>query len=216
MLFKGDGKQLIHGDILKRPELAATLRRISIEGADTFYNGSLMRTMVEELAIAGAILTEEDFSTYRVKSYPALKVNMTEQNMTMFGVRPPGSGAILGFILNVMSGYNDLYPKATLTEQGAGIFYHRLIETFKYAYAKRMLLGDEAFDDVKQVVDSLTNDEFAKKTRAKIKDDKTFPQDYCATIYAIKDDHGIATPSRVNKFAPKQRPLSRMCPPIIL
>lgn len=30
-------------------------------------------------------------------------------------------------------------------------FYHRLIETFKHAYGKRMSLGDEAFVNVSQV-----------------------------------------------------------------
>ena len=44
------------GEKMKRPKYAATLRVIAREGATSFYNGSLMRTIVKEIKDAGKIL----------------------------------------------------------------------------------------------------------------------------------------------------------------
>lgn len=200
MLLDKKNKARKQGEIFRWPELAQTLREVAAGGAGLFYNGSVMNKMVADLRRQGAIITQRDFMTYSPRVYQALEVRMSERNMTMFGVRPPGSGALLGFILNIMSGYKDLYPEATRTEQDAALFFHRLIESFKFAYAKRMQMGDEQFDDVKSLVDELTSEEFAKRTRAQIRDDKTFPAAHYGTVHAVADDHGTAHVSVVDQY----------------
>ena len=44
---------LKEGDILKRPELAQTLKTIAQDGIDAFYDGSLTDTIIQEINDAG-------------------------------------------------------------------------------------------------------------------------------------------------------------------
>lgn len=68
----------------------------------------------------------------------------------LFTTGLPGSGAVLSFILNVLDEYG--FSTASMTDFNATILtYHRMIETFKYAYALRTDLGDGAFVDMTEV-----------------------------------------------------------------
>lgn len=63
----------------------------------------------------------------------------------------PGSGIILGFILNILDGYN--FTKTSIAEtKDTVLTYHRMIEAFKYAYAKRTELGDKRFNKIDDVI----------------------------------------------------------------
>lgn len=48
----------------------------------------------------------------------------------------PGSGSVLTFILNILKGY-QLNSDSLST--------HRIVESFKYGYARRTQLGDKKF-----------------------------------------------------------------------
>lgn len=69
-------------------------------------------------------------------------------------------------------------PESEMSNQTLSIFYQRLVETFKHAYAKRSKLGDAEFVDVSDVVDELSSDDHASEIRKKIDDTKTHPQSY--------------------------------------
>lgn len=71
------------------------------------------------------------------------------------------------------------------------MFYHRLTETFKHAYAKRSKFGDEDFIDMSQMYSNLNNDTYIDEIRSKIKDDKVFPQNYYNGA-SFKDNKGTA------------------------
>ena len=47
------GEKKKGGDKLKFPKLAESLRRIAEEGADTYYNGSLMKDIIADLKDIG-------------------------------------------------------------------------------------------------------------------------------------------------------------------
>lgn len=77
-------------------------------------------------------------------------INSTFQDGTvLYSVPPPGSGAILAFILNILDGYN-FNASSIENMESAILTYHRMIEAFKYAYAKRTELGDTQFVDIKE------------------------------------------------------------------
>lgn len=57
--------------------------------------------------------------------------------MTLYSQPLPASGVLLTFMLNILSGYK-LKDNDHLT-------MHRIIESFKYGYARRSNLGDQAF-----------------------------------------------------------------------
>ena len=78
-------------------------------------------------------------------------------------------------MLNVMEGFTDLYPGSQHSKANATLFYHRLIETLKFSFAKRMNLGDPDFDvSAIDVSRNLTSDEFADYVRSRIDDSKTY------------------------------------------
>lgn len=62
----------------------------------------------------------------------------------------PGSGVLLAFILNILDGYN--FNKTSIEDTESTVLtYHRIIEAFKYAYAKRTELGDMRFNNLTDV-----------------------------------------------------------------
>ena len=59
------------------------------------------------------------------------------------------------------------------------LVYHRFLEAFKFAYARRTELADpEKEKSVKKVVDEITNPLFGEKARKKIDDSRTFKPAY--------------------------------------
>lgn len=178
----------------------------------------------------------------------------------------PSSGALLAFILNVMT---DLYT------DNRPVYWQRVVETFKHAYGQRTNLGDMANDPdeypiIKQTFDNLISQDFADKIRELIDDEKTSEDMlFYGANFTVEEDHGTAnmavldargdaititstvnnyfggkvrsrrtgiilndemddfsTPGVVNSFGvpaspanyirPGKRPMSSMCPAIIL
>ena len=64
-LFLRNGEPLEEGDVLRQPELAATLRRLARAGADDFYRGRIAREIAEDMAANGGLLTREDLADFR-------------------------------------------------------------------------------------------------------------------------------------------------------
>lgn len=77
-------------------------------------------------------------------------VSIQLHNNTLHTSPLPGSGALLAFILNVLDGYN--MSKESIEDlDNETLTIHRMVETFKYAYAKRSAMGDPAFENMTQV-----------------------------------------------------------------
>lgn len=67
-----------------------------------------------------------------------------------FSVPPPGSGALVAFILNILDGYG-FNSKSVEDIPSTVTTYHRIIEAFKYAFGFRTKLGDPDFVDITRV-----------------------------------------------------------------
>ena len=162
------------GELLVRKDLAETFRRLqNANNIDIFYNGGMTNDLVKEIQAANGIITAQDFNIYKVRERTAIKMNLRD-NITLYSIEPPGSGALLGFMMNVMGQYNDLYPNASETLEKSVLFHHRLIETWKFAYAHRMHLGDVDFDkNSTRIVEKLMNETYAEEIRKMIDDKKT-------------------------------------------
>ena len=98
-----NGQLLREGDLLKQPEMAATLHQIAEQGIDYFYNSSFTEEMVRELQRDySSIITTEDFHNYSSVEREVAKAKYNGQEM--LGVSPPAGGAVLGLILNILEG----------------------------------------------------------------------------------------------------------------
>ena len=62
----------------------------------------------------------------------------------------PGCGLLLAFILNILDGYK-LTSNNVMDTKSTVLTYHRVIEAFKFAYAKRTEFGDTNFINIDKV-----------------------------------------------------------------
>ncbi|XP_017487952.1 PREDICTED: gamma-glutamyltranspeptidase 1-like, partial [Rhagoletis zephyria] len=170
-------------EIFKQPVLAETLTQLAnaTNPKDFFYN-TLSKKILEDIYKVNApqfpgqkgIITRDDFLKYDVLEEEAFTYEF-DNKLKVHTAQLPGAGVLLSFILRVMNKYPDLYPTAKFDQGKADLFYHRLTEAFKFAFANRMYLGDDKFDKVQGVVKNLTSDAFINHIIKEINDEKTFP-----------------------------------------
>ncbi|CAF1420449.1 unnamed protein product [Rotaria sordida] len=172
------------GDIMKRPKYAATLEIIAEQGVDAFYMGVLADKIIKEIQDRGGIITKQDLADYQVDFDEALHIPL-KNSLTGFTSQAPSSGPILIFILNILQGYNMLENNFKNMSTSA-LFYHRLIEAFKFAYAKRNELGDPSQININDLIRKLTSKDYADSIRARIDDHKTFSFEYYGETWLDK------------------------------
>src|SRR5262249_40693042 len=61
------------GDMLKQPELAATLKRIAQGGAAEFYRGETAKALADEMSKNGGIVSLDDLASYKPKVREVLR-----------------------------------------------------------------------------------------------------------------------------------------------
>ncbi|KAK7082763.1 hypothetical protein SK128_003095 [Halocaridina rubra] len=178
------------GDILKRPQLAQTLRALQ-QDPDALNTGELSYKLVEDIQSFNGIITHQDLQNARPVWKEAVNVSIQNGGLTMYSVPPPGSGLILGFIMNIIDEYG--LTEADLSPENTVLTHHRITEAMKWAYAKRTELGDADFVDMSELTKNLTSDFYSSEIRRQITDDRTFqdPEHYGA-VTAVDEDHGTA------------------------
>lgn len=182
------------GDLVKRHKLADTLEIIKNEGVNTMYsrNGTIAKLIVQDIKDAGGIVTIEDLLQYDVRWKNPISISVKDKK-TIHTLPLPGSGPLVAFIMNVLNEYLD--------SEISVLALHRMTEALKFAYAKRTELGDDEFvDSAIQIVQNLTNYDFAMGIRSQIDDFRTF-NDYkhYGANFSSEDDHGT---SHINIIAP--------------
>ena len=83
------------------PKYARTLETIR-DYPDSFYSGELAKRIVKDIQDGGGIITLEDMKNYTTKVRTPLSDTMGD--LKWYTNPPPGSGAVLSMILNILKG----------------------------------------------------------------------------------------------------------------
>ena len=125
---------------------------------------------MSDLREQGGVLTMEDLAEYEARWEKPVSVHLDSLASTLYSVPPPGSGAVLGSILNILDNFN-IQPGDDIP-----LLYHRMVEAFKWAFATRTELGDpvgdpEIRDQVQSVVASILSEQEAAQRFGNISGD---------------------------------------------
>ncbi|MGE6473956.1 gamma-glutamyltransferase [Psychrobacter sp. NPDC078631] len=168
VFFKPDGSAYQPGERLKQPELARSLKRISIQGTDGFYKGETAQKLVKAVNEAGGSMSLQDLANYQAIAREPVKGDY--RGYEIVSMPPPSSGGIhIVQILNILEGY----PLKDYGQNSAQTI-HLMAEAMQLAYADRAeYLGDADFIDVP--ASGLTSQAYADKLRTLINPNKATP-----------------------------------------
>ncbi len=155
-IFTKNGKPFEEGDKFVQKDLAKTLKLISAKGRDGFYKGKVADKIVNQMRNTGGLITYEDLENYKaVERDPIISTFKGYKVITMGP--PSGGGVILLQSLNVLENF-----EFNKDEWNSSEYIHKLVETFKYAYADRSKhLGDSDFYPVPLV--ELLNKDYSQR-----------------------------------------------------
>jgi gamma-glutamyltranspeptidase/glutathione hydrolase len=98
------------GDVVRHPAMATTLERLAAEGAAGFHRGDIASRIAADFDAHGAFVTAADLAGYRPVEAPP--VIGTYRGYTIASNPPPGSGAVLIAMLNILENFDfaSLHP----------------------------------------------------------------------------------------------------------
>jgi gamma-glutamyltranspeptidase/glutathione hydrolase len=143
------------GDTLVQENLAATLSRISENGARGFYGGQTARLILKEMKRGGGIISKSDLKQYTVAERTPISANY--KGYEVVGFPPPSSGGILLLQMLKMVEHRNIEAKGFLSLASVQL----MVEVERRAFADRAEhLGDPDFWKVP--VKSLLNEDYLK------------------------------------------------------
>jgi gamma-glutamyltranspeptidase/glutathione hydrolase len=133
--YHADGTPLAQGEILKNPELAATLRAIALHGSKAFYYGPVAQAIVaavQHAPVNPGGMQLSDLAAYRAKE--RAPVCGTYRVYRLCSMGPPSSGGIS--VLQIL-GMLERFPSSDLQPNS-------LSEVHLFSQASRLAFADRA------------------------------------------------------------------------
>ncbi|XP_023171971.2 glutathione hydrolase 1 proenzyme isoform X2 [Drosophila hydei] len=133
-------------------QLCDTYEHMSIAGPGSFYKGSLLARLYADLHDIGSGITKADLTYAQAELKDSIVVPLDEYDLHL--TPPPGSGHILGLILNILHTYRADFAAGSDLD---ALAIHRIIEALKFGFVQRWQLDDKADKVVSFVsVDSMS------------------------------------------------------------
>ena len=163
-VFLRNGKPAKEGDVIRQPELAATLRIIAEQGPKGFYEGPVAEDMVATLQRLGGLHVMEDFA-----GHAGIFVEPISTNYRGYDIHecpPNGQGFVALIMLNICEGF-DVSEMSPLDATRL----HLQAEAGRLAYRDRdAFLGDS--EPKTMSLETLLSKEYAAGQRALISPDR--------------------------------------------
>jgi len=151
------------GEVLRQPQLGATLRRLAQEGPEYFYTGPWAERFVEKVNDTGGNLTLEELDEYEVRWVEPVRFQYQGHPIVS---APPASnaGIMIGMILNILESF-DLPALGHYTESPEALLLIRQAYDQAQTHISRFV-GDPRSMDVP--VETLLSEEYAAHLAALI------------------------------------------------
>src|SRR5262249_23783078 len=163
-IFLPQGRAPKTGEVIRNPQLAATLRKIGREGRNGFYRGAVAEDIVSYLRQLGGLHSLEDLADNKPDYVTPIRTTYRGLDSCQF---PPNNQGITALImLNILSGF-ELGRLGPLSAERL----HLEIEAGRLAYRDRnAFVADMAKAQVP--VDTLLSMDYAARLRARIDPDR--------------------------------------------
>jgi len=153
------------GDILKQPELAATLRLIRDKGRDGFYSGRTAELISDEMSRGSGLIGKKDLEEYR--SVWRSPLAGTYRGYRLITMSPPSSGGTTLMQLLWMIESHDIGKLGFLSPESV----HLMAEAERRAFADRAyFMGDPDF--VKIPLEKLLDKQYIKERMSSFRPDR--------------------------------------------
>ena len=153
--FFPDGRELVPGELIVQRDMAKTMRRLAAEGPGLFYGGDVSRQIVSWVAEHGGILSDVDFTSYKVESGP-LSVT-TYRGYEIHGYANCANGSTIAAIMNILENF-DLRSLGYLSAD----LIHVVAEAMKLAFSDRYAYVSDR-DQVPVPYDGLMSKSYARQ-----------------------------------------------------
>jgi len=128
--FFPDGAELRPGDLIRQTDMARTLRQLAEEGPGLFYGGEVTEKIISWVRGHGGILSEIDFTSYRVETGP---MQVTDyRGYQVHGYSNCANGSTIAATLNILEHF-DLKSMGYLSPE----HIHVVTEALKLAFLDR-------------------------------------------------------------------------------
>jgi len=167
-IYQRNGQYYAMGDVLRQPDLEATLKRIAKDGPDEFYTGETARLIAADMERSGGTITLDDLKGYEAVEREPLRSRYKDYELLL--APPPSSGGIgIGQMLHMLEGSG--YEKGGA---GSASAMHYAAEVMRRYFADRARhFGDPDFTNVPGT--GLLSKKYARERRSSIRSGRATP-----------------------------------------
>jgi gamma-glutamyltranspeptidase/glutathione hydrolase len=102
--LNADGSMKGLGDVIRNPDMAATLERIAADGAGVFYEGAIAQTIASDMAANGGLISADDLAKCGPEDTAPLWTEY--RGLRVSSSPPPGGGIMVLQMLNILENFD--------------------------------------------------------------------------------------------------------------